>query len=55
MSFMLRSKFDFGRKGSRTGSFSQLRLGQNLPLFSVIRGVVTLPLLKFVILLSFDF
>jgi hypothetical protein len=27
-------------------------LGQNLPLFSITRGVVTLPLLKFAILLS---
>jgi hypothetical protein len=25
MSFMLRSKYDFGRKDSRTGSLSQLR------------------------------
>jgi hypothetical protein len=31
------------------------RLRQNLPLFSVIRIVVTLPLLKFVKLLTFDF
>jgi hypothetical protein len=30
-------------------------LGQNLPLFSVIHGVVTLPLLMFAILLSLYF
>jgi hypothetical protein len=44
MSFMLRSKSYFGRKGSRTGSLRQLRDWD-----------VTLPLLKFAILLSFAF
>jgi hypothetical protein len=45
MTFMLRSKPDFGRKGSRTGSLSQLR---NWDVTTGIREVVTLPLLKFV-------